>query len=177
MRTKEELQRLFIYDEESGKLFWKLRPRDTFPTQGGFIKFNTNFAGKEAGSKDPDGGLKVGVLKKTYKVHRIIWALHYGYWPKQVDHIDGNRSNNKLENLRDVDQQENCRNRAISSINTSGTVGVYWHTKHKQWQSRIRVNGKLLHLGYFKTISDAVEARKCAEKEHGFHPNHGRVRA
>ncbi|HEF7276356.1 TPA: HNH endonuclease, partial [Yersinia enterocolitica] len=89
------------------------------------------------------------------------------------DHIDHNRVNNRLNNLRVVTNKQNNQNRTRPSNNTSGTIGVYWNKFSRKWHSIIVVDGKEKSIGYFDDINNAVTARKQAERERGFHPNHG----
>lgn len=107
--------------------------------------------------------------------HRVAWALHYGEWPDgQIDHINGDKADNRLDNLRVVTAQGNAKNRPLRSDNTSGHVGVYWVTETKQWMAQIKVDGRQVTIGRYKTFEDAVVARKKAEEVHGYHANHGR---
>jgi len=102
--------------------------------------------------------------------HRVAWALHYGEWPKhEIDHINGNKRDNRIQNLRDVPHLLNQRNRGLRADNTSGADGVSW-MKAGFW--RVTVAGK--YLGIFKDFEAAVAARKSAEQAHGYHVNHGR---
>lgn len=111
-----------------------------------------------------------------YVQHRVVWKMLHSSDPdKQIDHIDGDKTNNRLENLRCVFAQENQRNRKRSRNNTSGTLGVSWNTKMEKWKAYIVVNAKQIHIGVFSNKADAIKARKQAEIELGFHPNHGRV--
>lgn len=123
-------------------------------------------------------GLRYVRLKingQLHQAHRVIWALVYGAWPlNQIDHIDGNGLNNRIENLRDVDSSANAKNRKRYNCNTSGVSGVTW--RRNRWVARIRVNGCLIHLGSFIELDDARIARHNAEVKHGFHPNHGKSR-
>ena len=90
---------------------------------------------------------------------------------KAVDHIDGNRSNNRWANLREATRKTNARNMKRPSNNTSAVAGVSWHKKAGKWRAFLA--GK--HLGLFVSKSDATRARKTAERKLGFHPNHGRI--
>lgn len=160
--TKQELDLLFIYDRSSGKLFNKID------------RTSNARAGQEAGFYI-DGYRVVEINYVPYKVHRIIWCMETGNWPiRQIDHINGIRDDNRIENLRDVSPRGNSRNRAKSSRNTSGEVGVYLHKETGRWRAMIRVDQKLIHLGLFKDKQDAIRARKRGENKYGFHENHGR---
>lgn len=124
----------------------------------------------------PTGYRVVRINGQSFYSHRIAWAIHYGAVPKSsIDHIDGDKSNNRIANLRDVPHEQNCRNTKIHSNNTSGVIGVSWSKSHKSWSCEIRFQKKAKWLGRFKKLEDAVAARRAAERELGFHPNHGRI--
>lgn len=106
--------------------------------------------------------------------HRVVWALTNGKWPSTIDHINGDKSDNRLVNLRSVTQQENCKNSKRPKNNTSGAVGVCWDSQHNKWRSSITVNRKTRYIGLFSDIAEAVAARERASRDHGFHENHGR---
>ena len=172
------LRQLFQYDAETGKLFWRERTPDMFnPGNNGRQSrckaWNTSFAGKEAGWLATNGYVQVTLMKSMHLSHRIVWAVYYGAWPKkQIDHINGVRSDNRIKNLRDVANVENCKNRAKSARNKSGHVGVYWRNKEKKWKAQI--GGKPEVIGLFENLQDAIDARKDAEMRLGYHRNHGR---
>ena len=164
--SPETLRNLLSYDPETGKLFWKAR---------GYGRFDTRFAGREAFTAvDPRGYISGRVFNKTYTGHRVAWAVHYGAWPSgQIDHINHNRADNRLNNLRDVSIWENRVNATLQKNNKSGVAGVYWYARCGRWQAYIKVRGKRHHLGYFAEKFDAILTRLLAEKKHGFHINHG----
>jgi len=121
------------------------------------------------------GYREVSILGKSYRSHRLAWLLHYGEEPKnQIDHINGVRDDNRIENLRDTTQAENCKNVKKPKNNTSGCVGVYWKKRDSVWRAAISVNDIQVSLGAFKDKSDAIAARLKAEIKYGFHANHGR---
>lgn len=177
--SKEELNKLLRYEPDTGLLFWRRRTEeDGFVDVGRHslahtcAKWNGRFADKEALIKVAHG-YRCGRLNRDYVMaHRIIWKLVTDIDPIQVDHIDGDRSNNRWENLRNVTASENRRNTARRSNNTSGVVGVHWNKQIKKWSAVIVL--KTVYLGAFDSFDDAVAARKAAEVEYGFHPNHGR---
>lgn len=139
--------------------------------------WNSNFADKPALTAFDKYGYKRGaVLGVQVKAHRVIFAMYHGYWPTEIDHINHNRSDNKISNLRNVSRQQNCRNLSISKNNTSGVIGVYWTKARNIWRAQINTNGKHIHLGYFEDKIDAIAARKEAESKYGFHKNHGDIR-
>lgn len=151
------------------------RARDIFeynPETGIFIK---KIESIEVGSITEYGYMRISVDGKHYLLHRIAWLIMTGDWPTdQIDHINGNRSDNRWINLRQADNKENSRNQSLRSTNKSGVVGVNWIQKLNKWRAQITVDGKPIHLGVFSEISDAKDARKKAEKNFGFHENHGR---
>lgn len=179
--SPEDLRQLLIYEPETGKLFWKPRDVSWFagnrntPEQN-CKTWNTRHAGKEA-CATPQRGYKIGnVLNCLILAHRAAWAIHYGKWPDEtIDHINGNRSDNRIVNLRDVSHHENMKNVRTPVTNTSGHIGVTLFKPNGKWVAGIKVNGKRLYLGYFDTIEEAVAVRKAAEAKYGFHPLHGRV--
>lgn len=107
--------------------------------------------------------------------HRVVWAMHYGQWPfNGLDHINGVRTDNRIINLRPADHTTNAQNMKLMSNNKTGIVGVSYNAKRGKYYASIRVRGKTRNLGLFDDIECAKVARRSAEIEHGFHPNHGR---
>lgn len=171
---------LFFYDANSGKIFWKERPRSHFDTDRGWKKFNTSYAGKEAGAekltnKGETSHRHVGCLKKP--THKIVLEMHGVYVPSgmEVDHISGDSLDNRVENLRVVTRQENMRNKRQSKKNTSGCTGVFFYVRYAKWCAQIRDGSRNVCLGYFTKKSDAIARRKKEEVALGYHPNHGRI--
>lgn len=160
MHSIQEFEKYFSYDKSTGLLTWKVQRSRRAP-------------GSVAGTIDHEGYVIIGLSGIRYRAHRIIIAMVFGYFPDQVDHIDGNRSNNRIENLRAVNNQQNARNQKIRKNNTSGAMGVCWHKRYGKWVSYIRVDGKAKYLGGFDAIEDAIEARRKADVDNGFHANHG----
>jgi hypothetical protein len=95
----------------------------------------------------------------------------------EIDHLNGVRGDNRIENLRDVSRSANMRNVSMQPRNTSGVVGVYWNKQSNKWHGQISAtDGRVVSLGYYADIADAAQARKQAEAMHGYHENHGRAR-
>lgn len=171
------LRELLSYDAETGALVWKTRPLKHCRTEAEMKRWNTRFAGKPAFQKLTKLGYLTGtVFDVCYFAHRVAWALHYGVWPDgQIDHINGRQTDNRIGNLRAVTHRENGRNQKHHARNTSGVMGVHWHRRLRKWWVRISVNGARVDLGLFTDFEAACEARRTAEKEYGYHENHGRV--
>ena len=132
--------------------------------------------GQIAGSINKNNYINLGIEKKRYYAHRIIWEMHNGTIPDgyQVDHINGIRSDNRIDNLRIVRNSENSKNQKRKSTNKSGMTGVSWDTQTQRWRAHITVNGKMISLGRYIDKIDALTARKNAEIKYNFHENHGR---
>jgi hypothetical protein len=158
--TQDLLLELFEYQD--GILRWK-------NSKGSRAK-----AGQIAGSDNGNGYRRIRLNKKLYYSHRIIFMMFHGWMPNNVDHIDQNTFNSKIENLRAATDCENAQNRKLADKSKSGIKGVFWQNKTKKWRSCIRVNGKRKHLGYYDDIQEAkrviMEARV---KYHGSFANHG----
>ncbi len=128
---------LFSYDKETGFLYWKERTGNTHSDR----VFNSRFIGKKVGSvkigaKSKTPYLTTRVGKKYYAVHRIIFAMNHGYFPEQVDHIDHNGLNNKLNNLRPSNNKDNAKNLPMQKSNKSGHIGIDWHKAAKKMASK-----------------------------------------
>ena len=105
--------------------------------------WNSRYAGKEAFCLGSAGYRKGTVFGVCLKAHRVIWAMVTGEWPEHgIDHINGDRTDNRFENLRVATQVENCGNMRRYSTNTSGTSGVFWDKQHGKWNAQLRRNGK-----------------------------------
>lgn len=176
------LRQLLRYEPETGFIFWKERPLELFNAgrrnsakQNQNI-WNSRYADRPAlYTPDNRGYQKGSVLGLHCQRHRAIWALVHGRWPTGLlDHISGDKLDNRAENLREVTPAENSRNMARARNNTSGQTGVSWRPRSNRWRAYIRVSGKMEELGEFTLKSDAIAVRKQAEQIHGFHANHGR---
>jgi hypothetical protein len=120
-----------------------------------------------------NGYLKTRIGHKEYLVHRIIFMMHNGYLPEQVDHIDGNPLNNRIENLRAATNQQNSFNSKLSKANTSGVKGVSWINSRKKWEAKVMTSGNTVHLGRFDDIQDAENAvRLYRIEQHGKFARH-----
>lgn len=178
--SQGELQRLLRYDPKTGALFWLPRLPSQFEdgvhsAEHSARKWNARYAGCEAlTTTGPDRHRKGAIHGRVYMAHRVIWKMVLGADPDEIDHIDGDPSNNRWANLRDVSRAENARNMARQPKNTTGVSGVHWSTHRNKWCATGRLDNKTVNLGRYDRLQDAVEAREIWAREHGFHPNHGR---
>jgi hypothetical protein len=181
--TVEVLKQLISLDAETGTLTWKFRDSSFFKDgvppytkERAAKKWNTRYAGKQAMSAPHRMGYLTGkLLNIDLLAHRVVWAIHYGAWPsKQIDHINGIKTDNRPENLRDVSQSINMRNACISRRNTTGVVGVFYRGSCNKYDAFMKVDGKKKHIGAFDTLEAAAAARKEAGEKYGYHENHGR---
>jgi hypothetical protein len=172
----ELLRKLLRYDPETGKLYWRERPQEMFSEEWRWKGWNTQYAHQEAFKTiDQTGYFSGRILTLTIRAHRIVWALVNNEWPQhEIDHLNGDKLDNRIGNLRDVPHRINCQNRKRRSDNTSGISGVSWHKKTKKWRARVYAGGTRIYLGYFDTVEAAAIARQTAMKKLGYHPNHGR---
>ena len=130
------------FDHKDGHLYWK---KVAHPNKQYLV-------GQEAGSIHATGYRHVTWQGKVHKVHRLIFLLEHGYMPKEIDHINGDRQDNRLKNLREVTRSQNQCNRFVLANNTSGYAGVSWHKKSKSWVVRLMKDGKTKAIGYFKDL-------------------------
>lgn len=168
--------RLFL--AKGRDIIWRNRPRSDFKYDYSHARWNKKNSGKVAGSVKSDGYLHIVVTisgrKLAFKAHRIMWLLCKGAHPsRSIDHIDHDKSNNEISNLRSVSISDNGKNRSIGLNNTSGFIGVSWSKVNSKWHASLKTNGEFVHVGFFDKKDDAVKARSKANKIHGFHKNHG----
>lgn len=154
------------------------------PETGGFTwlvdkKGSAARVGEPAGCKRSDGYLQIVVDGRRCFSHRLAWLMAAGPIPDgmEIDHINHDRSDNRLSNLRLATRGENRSNRSPDSRNKSGVNGVHWAKHANAWVAQIRHQRKTRHLGYFKSLGQATAARVAEEQRLGFHSNHGRKAA
>jgi hypothetical protein len=156
----ERLHKLFSYEPVNGNLIWRSREISEFSNIRAWKIWNKRFSGVVAGSFDADGRSKVRISGKYYKTHRIIFAMCKGFWPTDlIDHIDGNPSNNKIDNLRDANNSINQQNQRIAQAhNRSGFLGVSWSKSRKSYKAQIRLGRETILIGYFSNPELAHQA-------------------
>lgn len=176
--TQSTLHNLLNYDRETGIFTWLIRNNFS----AGDNIFNSRYAGKISGHTclDRQCGKKyiqIRVNNKLYKAHRLAWLYVHGEFPQHdIDHLDGDGTNNSICNLKSVTHSVNGKNLRMPKTNTSGIVGVQFNIEREKWVARIMVSFKNKTLGYFDNKTDAIICRKMAEYKYGFNKNHGSMR-
>lgn len=160
--SRTYLRECFDYDLMSGIVTWRERPIDHFDSYRTYAIWNSRFVHSTVGSKQKDNYLHAKINKSQYKLHRLIWVWWYGTEPLIIDHIDRNRINNRIINLRSVTPLQNTHNSKIRSTNTSGYKGVTAHG-HK-WRATTYYNGEKIGLGSHDTPEKADQAIKDFHK-------------
>ena len=164
------LHELIDCEFNEGTLRWKARTRDAFPTFRFLGVWNAKHAGKAAFLvKRQDGYLQGKLLGNTQFAHRVVWAMASGEWPdKLMDHINLDKADNRLSNLRSATRSQNQFNTPAKVTSNSGVKGVYFNKRKKKWEARIGADKARKGLGYFNSIEDAEAAYKRAAIElHG----------
>jgi hypothetical protein len=166
--NQNDLKELLDYDPDSGVFTW-------------LVSRSNVRAGVEAGCVHTDHHGKtyrhIRLFGKLYLAHRLAWLYVHGEFPPDdIDHMDGDGLNNKLDNLRAITHAENGKNKRMHKNNSSGYPGVSWHKRDQKWHAQISINGKKKHIGYFDNIEDAAAAYQSAAKAAGYHDNHGQDR-
>lgn len=149
--TQKALHEYFSYD--NGNLIWKIR-------KGRIAK------GSIAGYKQKNGYIYLQLNRKMLRIHRLIFLMHHGYMPKEIDHINRIRDDNRIENLREVTRMQNCMNASLRKDNTTNIKGVSYSKRDNMWQAYININQKRIPLGHFKSLFDACCIRKSYENKH-----------
>lgn len=158
MLTHAYLKQILDYNQKTGHFTWikAMRPRGK--------------VGEIAGCLNVHGYIQIGIHGKRYTGHRLAWFFVHGEWPEEIDHINQDRSDNRLRNLRNVSHSENLRNQKRHKSNKSGVMGVTWQKSKSKWRVRAgKVDG-----GMHDDLLTAVSVRKRLEREQGYHPNHGK---
>jgi hypothetical protein len=156
------IKELLSYDPDTGALSWR-------------VKRGKCAAGRNITCINSSGYIIVRLDNVLMRAHRVAWAITHDEWPNgEIDHINGNPSDNRLNNLRAAKRLENMKNVKKPITNKSGLKGVSWHNRGRSWQAHIRADGKNYYLGLFETKEEAHEAyKKAADKLHGVFARHG----
>lgn len=175
MLNKNFIKECFIYNT-NGYLVWKERPLRHFKDRHAMNWTNSRFTNLNAGNiknckRSNTSYLSVTISGVTTSIHRAVWIYHNGCIPDkmQIDHIDNNGLNNRIENLRLVTQSLNQKNRPIQKSNKTGVNGVNWHKAAKKWQVRATdLKGNRVDLGRYADFEEAVKVRRKAELKWGY---------
>lgn len=156
--TFEYVSARLSYDPATGIFTWKPLAASNRIQR----TWNSRWAGKAAGGTRGNGYHYICLDRVGYLAHRLAWVLHFGADPTgQLDHINGNPSDNRICNLRKATQSQNCANQGIRRTNTSGYRGVTWNPRRAKWQAQIQVNKKHRVIGHY---DDVLEASKAYEE-------------
>jgi hypothetical protein len=158
--NEHRLREVLDYDSKSGLFVWKIKLSDRRPV------------GSIAGGKTKCGYTAIRIDGSSYLAHRLAWLYIRGVWPvNQIDHCNGNRLDNQIENLREATPSQNSQNEhAIRRNNTSGEPGVFWVPARKHWLVRLVVNGKRVYVGVSKDRNSAIIMKRAAKtKLHPFY--------
>lgn len=157
--TQERLKELVSYNPATGEFVWNRRKKGR---QRGKV-------GAKLGRLGPYGYWQLTLDHKEYKAHRLAWLYVYGKWPdNQIDHINGDRLDNRIANLRDATHAQNLHNSKRSKANTSGAKYVYWDKRREKWLVQICHNNKQHHIGFYADFNEAKQvAIESAIKYHG----------
>ena len=151
MIQHDRLKQLLTYDPETGLFTWRVNGKGRFQR-----------AGAIAGSLKETGYIKICADCKTYRAHRLAWFYAHGVWPPhEIDHVNRDKTDNRISNLRLATHAENCQNMPLRRNNKHGVAGITFHTgkRKKRWQAKIIANGATKYLGYYHTIEEAKAAR------------------
>ena len=178
MPPREVLLQLLRYEPETGELFWKERPLELCAGEGACKRLNRLYAGKQALTSIRSTGYYSGsILGHPYPAHRVIWLMMTGTVADEVDHINGNKLDNRWSNLRASSRRSNARNQGLHSRNTTGCSGV---RKTRNGKFRATISGddsRTISLGTFASLEEAVTARRAAQSALGYSEGHGKRRA
>lgn len=162
----------YLYDERTGEFFHRIPDHNPFKTEHALRTWITKYAGKKAGKLNDQGYAYLHLHYRWMRAHRFVWFLKTGKWPVGiVDHINGDRSDNRFENLRLVDQSANMMNRRRGTDNKTGVIGV--SLRGNSYVASICVRGKSRYLGSYSTLEAARDARLAAQAKSDFGPTHG----
>ena len=143
----------------------------TFEDKGGVLYWRKT--GKKAGAIHHTGYIQIGFGHKQNNAHRLMFMLHHGWVPEVIDHVDGDRSNNKIDNLRPATWSQNLQNMKLRPSNKTGCKNVSWSVAKKKWAVQLSINGRQTNLGRFDDLEFAdLVATEASDKYHGAFARH-----
>lgn len=149
-----------MFDYVDGDLVWKIRVHGYGGSKTGKVAGTLNRAGKNYVRR------RIGINGCIYSAHHLVFLYHHGFMPDQLDHIDRDSLNNRIENLREADDTQQEANKSIRSDNKSGYKGVFWNSQKRKWHAKICKNKVHHDLGRFDSPEDAAHAYNKAAKRH-----------
>lgn len=157
MLTQERLKQLLSYDEATGVFTWRV------------TRTGSATSGSVAGRGSDRGYIQIMVDGRRIYAHRLAWLyVHGNFPPEEIDHINRQKDDNRIANLRPATVAQNQKNRSVNSNNASGRKGIYWYKRDNKWMAQARLNGKRHYLGVFHTAEAAADAYDAfARKHHG----------
>lgn len=157
--TQDELKRVIEYNPDTGEFYWR-------------VKASKNIAvGSLAGSVNAQNYWQIRLYGKVWLGHRLAWVYVFGRWPSQIDHIDRDRRNNRISNLREVSGTDNQLNRGIQANNKTGHRGIHYSDRRREYVLQLSLKGTRVHCSYHKDIEDAVLVRdRVATQIYGYNP-------
>ena len=179
--TTDTVRDLLDYDPDTGVFTWLGRDWFWFSTEGSYKRWNTLFAGKEAGCIYTDAWgyprRMIKLLGKLRSASRLAFLWMDEPLPEQVDHLDRDSLNNRWSNLAPSNNAENSKNLSKYRNNTSGVCGVSWHKPAGKWLARVKLGGKSHYLGHFADLEEAAAVVAEFRAANGFSPGHGQEHA
>jgi hypothetical protein len=152
--TPEQMTLKTIFENKDGVLYWRKN-------------------GKKAGTPHHTGYIQISIDGKLHNAHRLVFMLHHGWAPEIIDHVDGDRSNNKIENLRPATWRQNLQNMKLRPTNKSGCKNVSWSAARKKWIVQLSIDGRQTNLGRFDDLEFAdLVATEARNKYHGVFARH-----
>lgn len=163
--TQEILKSRLTYEPRTGEFFWLVKP-------AGNVRI-----GQLAGSPNSDGYIQIRIFGVLYKAHRLAWLYMTGQWPAgEIDHRDGDTTNNRWINLREATREQNCQNRRLRKDSGTGVKGVGLNRKTGKWTAYVKASGVVHHLGSFDTKAEAEAVRtEAAKRLHGAFSSEGQA--
>lgn len=164
----EYLRQVLEYNPETGIFIWKNRSVDMFidgkqSAHQSCSSWNAKYANRIASGYQSKGYVYIGINSRNFLAHRVAWKFYYGDEPpRYIDHIDGNKKNNAIKNLREATQSQNNANSKKFKNNTSGYKGIIWDKSRNKWQVKVQFEGKTIHFGRFNDLESAIKIHKDA---------------
>ncbi|TQE92541.1 MAG: hypothetical protein FKY71_19880 [Spiribacter salinus] len=167
--SQEEVRERFTYNPKTGEFFHKHRPRSMFSSDRDWKKWNTRYEGNLAGARSYYGYWRIIINRRHYMAHRIAWLWVHGEWPPEdIDHINGDRTDNRISNLRLATRSQNIMNSKRRRTNRSGVKGVRWIPARRKWRAEVGLEGDSHYIGEFDDLRAAEAAVMAARGElHG----------